>query len=179
MTTFNSQSTKTNALKSTAIAISVAFGLIAISAQAFEPNEIAEGQQPLAAEFKQLDANSNETLSPLEASKDKLFTANHFAKADVNKDGKLSQEEYADYKSADQKQKLGVLIDDSTITAKAKAELLAEKDLKSLQISVETRKGQVILSGFVDNALTKQKAETIVSKIEGVKSVKNSLVVKS
>ena len=65
------------------------------------------------------------------------------------------------------------------ITSKAKAELLAEKDLKSLQISVKTYKGAVILSGFVDDELSKVKAETIVSKIDGVKSVKNSLVVKS
>lgn len=178
MTTFNTKVTKATLLKPV-VAISLAFGLVSLNAQALDSNDISEGQQPLAAEFKKLDANANEKLSPVEASKDKLFTANHFAKADVDKDGALSQEEYANYKSADQKQKMGVLIDDSTITAKAKAELLAEKELKSLQISVETRKGQVILSGFVDNQLSKDKAEVIVGKIEGVKSVKNSLVVKS
>ena len=57
--------------------------------------------------------------------------------------------------------------------------VLAEKDLKSLQISVKTYNGAVILSGFVDDEISKLKAETIVSKIDGVKSVKNSLVVKS
>ncbi len=73
---------------------------------------------------------------------------------------------------------MGVVVDDSVITTKAKAELLATKDLRSLQVSVETRKGQVILSGFVDNAAMKAKAEEVVAKIDGVKSVKNSLVVK-
>ena len=65
------------------------------------------------------------------------------------------------------------------ITTKAKAEILATKDLKSLQISVETYKGEVILSGFVDSEAAKTKAEAVVTKIEGVKSVKNSLVVRA
>jgi len=69
-------------------------------------------------------------------------------------------------------------IDDGVITTKAKAELLAKKDFKSIQISVEIHKGNVILSGFVDDLATKKKAEQIVAKIEGVESVKNGLVVK-
>ena len=65
------------------------------------------------------------------------------------------------------------------ITSKAKAEILGTEGLKSLQISVETHKGEVILSGFVDNEAAKTKAGEVVSKIEGVKTVKNSLEVKS
>ena len=57
--------------------------------------------------------------------------------------------------------------------------ILATKDLKSLQISVETRQGEVTLSGAVDNEAAKMKAEQVVSEIEGVKSVKNGLEVKS
>ena len=53
------------------------------------------------------------------------------------------------------------------------------KDLKSLKISVKTYRGEVILSGFVENAAMKQKAEQIASNIQGVRLVKNSLVVKS
>jgi hyperosmotically inducible protein len=65
------------------------------------------------------------------------------------------------------------------ITTKAKAKILETKGLKSLQISVETHQGEVLLSGFVDSAEAKAKAEEVVSQIEGVKSVKNSLEVKS
>ena len=81
--------------------------------------------------------------------------------------------------AAPSKRSVGMVIDDSIITAKAKAEILGTKELKSLQISVETRQGDVILSGFVDNEAAKLKAEEVVSKIEGVKSITNGLEVKS
>lgn len=68
--------------------------------------------------------------------------------------------------------------EDSAITTKAKADILATDGLKSMQISVETHKGVVLLSGFVDNADMKRLAEDVVSKIDGVRAVKNSLVVK-
>lgn len=168
-----------NTLKATTVALTLAFGMAATAAHAFETDKIAEGQKVLGAEFAKLDTDANGELTGVEASYDKLFTAKHFTAADTNKNATLNQDEYAAYKSADQKQKMAVVIDDTVITTKAKADLLAEKDLKSLQISVETQKGQVILSGFVDSQLMKEKAELIVAKIEGVKSVKNSLVVKS
>ncbi len=76
------------------------------------------------------------------------------------------------------KRPVGVVIDDSVITTKAKAKILATKDLKTLQISVETRQGEVSLSGLVDSEAVKMKAEQVVSEIEGVKSVKNGLEVK-
>ena len=80
--------------------------------------------------------------------------------------------------AAPTKRTVGMVIDDSIITTKAKAEILGTKELKSLQISVETRQGNVILSGFVDNEAAKLKAEEVVSKIEGVKSITNGLEVK-
>ncbi len=166
-------------LKSTTLAIALAFGVSSMQAVAFDTDAIQDGQAPLAAEFKTLDANANDQLTQSEAGADKLFTAAHFKKADVDANGTLSQEEYANYKSTAQKKVVKRVASDSFITSKIKADLLAEKGLKSTQISVKTYKGEVILSGFVDDELSKQKAETIVSKIEGVKSVKNSLVVKS
>jgi len=48
-----------------------------------------------------------------------------------------------------------------------------------LKISVETHKGQVLLSGFVSDASLKAQAEELVSGVEGVKSVKNAIVVKA
>jgi hyperosmotically inducible periplasmic protein len=74
---------------------------------------------------------------------------------------------------------VGTVVDDSIITTKAKASLLADQELKSLQISVETHQGEVILSGFVDSEEAKMKAEQVVTAIGGVKSVNNSLVVKN
>ena len=72
----------------------------------------------------------------------------------------------------------GEYVDDSVITTKVKS-LLAEDDfLKSFQISVETYKGIVQLSGFVDSQKAIDKAGEIASGVKGVKSVKNNLNVK-
>jgi hyperosmotically inducible protein len=72
----------------------------------------------------------------------------------------------------------GEYVDDSVITTKVKA-LLAEDDfLKSFQISVETYKGIVQLSGFVNSQQAVNKAGQIVRSVKGVKSVKNDLIVK-
>lgn len=73
---------------------------------------------------------------------------------------------------------VGEVIDDSVITAKAKAKILGTKELKSLQISIETRDGQVLLSGFVDSTAAKIRAEQVVSQIAGVKSVRNGLEIR-
>jgi hyperosmotically inducible protein len=43
---------------------------------------------------------------------------------------------------------------------------------------VETHKGEVLISGFVSEAALKSKAEQLVASVEGVKSVKNAIVVK-
>jgi osmotically-inducible protein OsmY len=72
----------------------------------------------------------------------------------------------------------GEYVDDSTITTKVKA-LLAEDDfLKSFQISVETYKGTVQLSGFVNSRDAASKAGEITRSVKGVRSVKNNLIVK-
>ena len=72
----------------------------------------------------------------------------------------------------------GEYVDDSTITTKVKA-LLAEDDfLKSFQIGVETYKGTVQLSGFVNSQDAVRKAGEITRSVKGVTSVKNNLIVK-
>ena len=72
----------------------------------------------------------------------------------------------------------GEYVDDSVITTKVKS-LLAEDDfLKSFQISVETYKGIVQLSGFVNSRQAVDKAGQIARSVNGVKSVKNNLIVK-
>jgi len=72
----------------------------------------------------------------------------------------------------------GQIIDDSVITAKVKAAIFGEPSLKSLQISVETFKGIVQLSGFIDSSAASFKAEEVARGVEGVKDVRSSLIVK-
>src|SRR5210317_503071 len=72
----------------------------------------------------------------------------------------------------------GEYVDDSVITTKVKS-LLAEDDfLKSFKISVETYKGTVQMSGFVNSQQAVDKAGQIASSVKGVRSVKNDLIVK-
>ncbi len=72
----------------------------------------------------------------------------------------------------------GQYVDDSAITAKVKAAIVKEPTLKVLQINVETYKGVVQLSGFVDSAQSLNKAADVAGAVPGVMAVKNDLVVK-
>jgi hypothetical protein len=72
----------------------------------------------------------------------------------------------------------GQYIDDSVITTKVKAAIFDEAALKMLQINVETFKGVVQLSGFVDSAQSVTKAGEVAGRVEGVREVNNALLVK-
>ena len=73
---------------------------------------------------------------------------------------------------------VGTDIDDSVITTKVKSALLSDADVKSLDIQTETRKGEVQLSGFVDNESQIERALAAARAVEGVKSVSNMMSVK-
>jgi osmotically-inducible protein OsmY len=72
----------------------------------------------------------------------------------------------------------GEYIADSVITTKVKSLLAADDFLKSFQISVETYKGTVQLSGFVGSEKAVDTAGEIARSVKGVTSVKNDLIVK-
>lgn len=74
---------------------------------------------------------------------------------------------------------VGTEIDDSIITAKVKSKLLADQDIKGFDFKVETHKGDVQLSGFVDNQAQIDHAIMITRSVEGVKNVDNKVSLKS
>lgn len=80
-------------------------------------------------------------------------------------------------KMTEQGEKTAQVFDDTEITAKVKAELLGEPGLKSMQISVDTVKGVVTLTGTVDSKANSDKARARTMTIGGVKDVTNQLVV--
>lgn len=80
--------------------------------------------------------------------------------------------------STSTRESTGEYMDDSVITSSVKGELYSDPDFKVGQISVETYKGVVQLSGFVNSAQAASKAVGLAKKVKGVRSVKNSLVVK-
>lgn len=76
-------------------------------------------------------------------------------------------------------EKTGDYASDSALTAKVKAAFLAEKHLKSLDISVETTSGVVTLFGRVDSSAQSERAEAVARHVEGVKDVHNTLALKT
>jgi osmotically-inducible protein OsmY len=72
----------------------------------------------------------------------------------------------------------GEYVDDSVISSKVRSQLLGDKDLNITQIDVETYKGVVQLSGFVDSSEAKNRAGRVAAGVGGVTQVRNNLIVK-
>ena len=81
-------------------------------------------------------------------------------------------------KSTSTQEGTGEYIDDTAITAKVKSAILGESSLKSAEINVETFKGVVQLSGFVNSQADINKAVEVARRVKGVKSVKNDMRLK-
>jgi hyperosmotically inducible protein len=73
---------------------------------------------------------------------------------------------------------VGTTIDDSVVTSKVKSALLADPDIKSFDLKVETRSGEVMLSGFVGNQAQVDRALLVARGVEGVKVVSNKMDLK-
>jgi osmotically-inducible protein OsmY len=72
----------------------------------------------------------------------------------------------------------GEYFDDSVITTKVKVAIFGEDSLKSSEINVETFKGVVQLSGFVNSQADIDRAVEVARSVKGVTSVKNDMRVK-
>ena len=72
----------------------------------------------------------------------------------------------------------GQYIDDTAITAKVKAKFVEDKDVSAAAINVETFKGVVQLSGFVNSRSDIHRAVEVARSVKGVKSVKNDMRLK-
>jgi len=73
----------------------------------------------------------------------------------------------------------GQVVDDATITTQVKAALLADKEVSGFAVSVETFKGEVVLTGAVENWSQREKAAGIAKKVRGVTGVKNLIKMKT
>jgi osmotically-inducible protein OsmY len=73
---------------------------------------------------------------------------------------------------------IGEYLDDSAITAKVKTAILEETGLKVSEITVETFKGVVQLSGFVSSSEDIGTAMRVARSVNGVASVKNDMQLK-
>jgi hyperosmotically inducible periplasmic protein len=130
------------------------------------------------AKFIELDTNRDGFLSQDEVRNIRGY-AGPFNEADANRDRKLDSSEFLKAESLADRAYAGRVANDSAITAKVKTALLREPDLKSLDVSVETYKGEVMLSGFVKDQGQRAKAVKAASTVSGVAGVKDGLVVKN
>lgn len=137
-----------------------------------------EKGMPAYPEFSKTDTNRDGYLSREESRKITGFDK-AFKEADDNRDGKLDAAEYAKAQAIHDRVRAGQYIDDSVITAKVKAALLKDPVVSGFAVSVETHKGIVLLSGFVQSDSQAQRAAEIASGVQGVVTVKNALAIKS
>jgi len=69
-------------------------------------------------------------------------------------------------------------MDDASITAAVSTGLAKDPDLSAIKIDVDTKGGQVTLSGPAPTAAAKARAEEIAKSVKGVSAVDNKLEVK-
>ncbi|QDQ25827.1 BON domain-containing protein [Chitinimonas arctica] len=73
----------------------------------------------------------------------------------------------------------GQALDDTAITAKVKAALMADKQVSALDVKVKTEQGVVTLTGTVDKAEANDRAQQLAAAVSGVKSVNSQLQLKT
>ena len=156
--------------------VAVALALL-VCIPTYAEDELVTVNANIEAAFKKYDVNRDGYLSKQEV-KGRRDLLRIFADADTDHDGKLDLDEYAAAESALHRAKAEHFVDDGIITAKVKAALLKDPDNKLLDVSVETYRGHVLLSGFVEDENQVRKAGRIASGVRGVVSVKNALIVK-
>ena len=162
-------------------AIVATFGTAPIAAQQ-QPAAAAKAESPAPAlvspSFQKLDTNRDGFLSRDETSGIINFTKS-FEEADDNRDGKLDADEYAKAQAIHERVRAATYVNDSAITAKVKAMLIKDRDVRAGSVNVETFKGVVQLSGFVNSEKHSRRAAEIAAGVQGVVDVKNALIVKS
>ncbi len=73
---------------------------------------------------------------------------------------------------------VGAYVDDATITTRVKARFVENKQVDASAIKVETLNGTVLLSGFARSPQEQEAAAQLASDVKGVRSVRNSIVVR-
>lgn len=151
---------------------------VALSLGAAHASRGASVSQPEDSAFQKYDTNQDGFISKREATARKM-SSKAFEEADSNNDGKLNKNEFVKAESINERVKVAKYVDDSVVTAKVKARLIKHSLLRGLQVHVETYKGVVQLSGFVDNEKQITTAGQIAAGVEGVNKVINNLIPKN
>ena len=154
------------------IALAVSGAMLAAT-----PAGAANALMSVQEKFRGLDTDRDGFVSRTEMQKVRGY-ARAFEEADDNHDGRLDPGEFVKSESIYDRIQAAAYVEDSVITAKGRAALLRQPKLNSLDVNVETYRGQVLLSGFVDDAGQRAKAIQVASSVTGVVGVKDGLVLK-
>jgi hyperosmotically inducible protein len=138
---------------------------------------IPTAQAESSTAFQRLDADRDGYLSRGEVRALDGYERG-FPEADRNGDGRLDPTEAIMAQQLYERGLAARYTADAWITAKVKTALLREKGLDSMDVSVETLKNEVLLSGFVASAEQKRKALLVASRVDGVKHVTDGLTVR-
>ena len=128
----------------------------------------------VAPPFNAYDSNADGAIS-LEEFQAQGGLVKSFHDSDMNRDLSLSKDELAAASASTDRIMSTRFIDDAWITAKVKTMLLKDDIVKGLSVNVETSKGMVQLSGWVNHTFQIDQAERVALSIDGVKSVRNDL----
>ena len=79
---------------------------------------------------------------------------------------------------ANKQETAGQYVDDASISTQVRSQIIADPNVKLSQVDVTTLKGEVQLSGFVQNAAAKARAQQIAAGVGGVKAVRNDIVIR-
>jgi len=160
-----------------AITRTAGISLAVVAVFAAAPVQATDEPKTSNRKFEQLDKNRDGFLTREELRHARDY-GRAFGEADENRDGKLDAGECIKAEAIYDRIVAGRYVEDSVVTAKVKAALLKEPALKSLDVSVETLRGEVLLSGFVKDEGQKQRAMKAAGTVNGVVSVKDALVVR-
>lgn len=130
-----------------------------------------------ASDFKAHDSNGDAKIS-LEEFQAHGGEERAFRQSDTDRDAKLTRDEFIKSAASKGDAQSSQPVDDATVTAKVKAQLLEDESVKGLEVDVDTHDGTVLLSGLVRNPAHITQAEKIARNVEGVKDVKNELKIK-
>ncbi|PWF54791.1 BON domain-containing protein [Massilia glaciei] len=74
--------------------------------------------------------------------------------------------------------RVGTVLEDTAISARVKTALAADPDVNAFDVQVETFRGTVLLSGFVDSPENAMRAVQAARQVEGVQEIKSAIVIK-